>query len=305
VRPSVSNQTLLWLGAISIGFGLLSLVKGSQVAWWAFLWCAFGILAIVLGMDVRRLWRVSDATRVGALVGGILALIIYAVGDGRPALVVSVAVGCVAISAALAAGIRWFDRRIVKQLVRAHRAGKPIEPMAIAAVKTSRRVVFEVAFLLVEWNRFDVLEQLATHSFVPQADSLRRFYLALALHARGRLDEALDLVKSANRRDHGPYVTEEWDQLVAKIQIGKGEAAEVIATFSPRCPVDHAKLATERLLVLTDAHVSVGDLDAARRLLHMLGIQHGRAFVERLAASSRPCAISATKLLAGNDAPYR
>jgi uncharacterized protein (DUF697 family) len=304
VRTPVTNQSALWLGAISLGYGLFTLVKTPGRGPLILALCAFGLLMLVFGIDGRRLWKVREASIVGAIVGAFVAAMCLMVG-GRDVLAILTVIGCVGVSAGIAAAIEWSDRRLVAKLVRAHRAGQPVEPFAIAAVRTSRRVVFEVAFLLVEWGRFDIVEQLAMHSFVPNAESLRRFYLALALHARGKFGEAMDLAKTTNHLDHGPFVREQWEQLVARIQVSNGEAAEVIAKFSPQCPVNHPALAVERKLVLADAHTVSGNLDIARRIVETVAAPLGVAFLERLKQHPRPTSIIATSLLARSDAPYR
>ncbi len=303
VRAPTTNQALLWLGAISIAFGLLALVKSAGSGWWTLGWSGFGVLLLAFGADARRLWTIRDAVRTGAIVGGCLSPVCVMFASFLVAILVVAA--AIAISAAFAVVLAWADRMIVRQLVRAHRTNQPVEPSAITAVRSSRRVVFEVAFLLAEWERFDVLEQLAMHSFVPGAESLRRFYLALALHARGQVAAAKDLALTTNQVDHGPYVKEAWDQLVARIQISQGEAKAVVTTFAPTSTVDHATLLMERKLVLADAHTVLGNVDVARTLVTIIAKQRGTAFLERLRASTRPAAAIATSMLATPDSPYR
>jgi hypothetical protein len=293
---------MLWLGGISVAFGMLALVKSASSGVWTLGWCTLGLLLLVFGADARRLWRIGDAVKAGAIVGGCMAVGCLMVG-GRELLALLTVVSSIAAAAALAGFLQLLDRRLVARMIRAKLAGQSVEPFAVAAVGTARRVVFEVAFLLVEWERFDVLEQVARHSFVPGADSLRRFYLALALYSRGRLAEAMELAKTTDHRDQGPYVEDQWDQLIARIRISDGEAREVVASFTIASPVRQAVL--DRKLILADAHAVAGDLERARTLVKEISSVRGPAFLERLRATPRPTASIATSLLGAPDSPYR
>lgn len=303
VTRTPTNASLLWLGALSLGFGLLSLAKAA-VGVWMLSWCAIGTLLLVYGQDARRLWSPARAARVGAVVGAAWMFACAVVG-ARLTVALGVLLGCAGAGAAIAYLLGWYDRRILRALIAAHRAGEPLEPHAIAAVRTARRVVFEVAYLLAEWQRFDVVEQLAIHAQTPSAEALRRYYLALALHARGRSGEARAIVRSANQAEQGPFVQEQWAQLDAQIAIALGEAEAVRAGFAERCPVDHLALAARRRLVVADARAATGDLDAARAIVEAVAAEHGRVLLDQLRGSTRPIAPIAQRLIEAPGSPYR
>lgn len=302
MRVPNTNPTALWLGAILLACGLYMLVRVPDWGLPILTECSLGLTLLALGLDTRRMWRPWDAAKVGACTGAFVA-VLTAMTAQRVWLAPIAGLGCVVVAAGIGAITMGSDRRLVAQLVAAYRANRPIEPYAVAAVKTARRVVFEVAFLLVEWGRFDILEQLAVYAFVPHAESLRRFYLALAMHAKGRYAEAMELARTTNQLDQGPYVREHWEQLVARIQIASGEAPNVIASFSPTCSVAHPALAVERKLVLADAYATIGDAEAAKRLV--ANVASSRAFLEKLGNNPRPASLAATSLLSQPDSPYR
>ncbi len=301
VRAPVTSQAMLWIGGASVCYGLLALVQSADAGLWTLCWCTLGVLLLALGADTRRLWRVGDAVKTGAIVGGSLAFACIAVG-GRPVIAAITVAASIAAAAIFAGFLAWSDRRIVTAMVRARLAGRPIEPFAIAAVATGRRIVFEVAYRVAAWERFDVLEQLARNTSVPDAESLRRYYLALALYSRGRLAEATELVKTTNHIDQGPHVQDRWEQLVARIQISDGEAAAVLASFPIESRVGQT---VDRTLIIADAHAVAGNLAEARTLVKGISDQVGNAFLERLRASTRPTSTIATSLLAAAESPYR
>jgi hypothetical protein len=286
-------------GVLAMAGGLVALVVGTPLAVPAI---AAGFALARCGGNATWLWRWTDATASGAMLGAIsvpLGLL-----AGWP-----YAIAGVGLSAALPAGWSLLfarrDRRLLARLVEAYETAYPLEPIVERIIALPRPVVFAAAQLLLTWERYDLLERLGTFAMVPGYESARQYYLAQARFAHGDLDGAWAIAQAAERDALGATNLEQWTQLVARIRIARGDAQGVLDELSRSCPVDDPVIADGRLLVIASAHASIGNDAAAKELaLDVARRYGGRHLLKRLTKSRGPIARIASDVLAGSD-PYR
>lgn len=302
-RTSGTHHGVVVLGGVLIFVALLMLAVGMPGHALAIVLGGVGLAVIGYGVDTRLSWRPAIAMATTAIVGLAVVVVLLPFGATLGDAVVVIAIG-VAGNGLHAKLLQWRDRQLVDEVERVHADPAALERVVERTLRVSRPIVFDVANVLASWGRYDLVERIAMLSVVPECDSARQLYLAVALHARGNPKKALEIARTSDHAQHGPFVAEQWNQLVARIQISLGDAASVITRLSAPCPVNHALTAANRQLVLADAHVALGNVDAATAIVQSVARLQGRGVLLQLKEQLRPSSSIAAALLDGAT-PYR
>ncbi len=241
-----------------------------------------GLIAATAGITlmssyyVGQWFRVATAIRTTVQIG-LIALVVAA----AIALVTDITIVLVQHAAQAAAGaiactfliVRWQVGRDRERVARVSQAialreanlDRVFEP--VLAIR--RPLVFDLVPQLFMIRRHDLLERLGREIRVPHYESFSALVLAKAQVELGKFDDAhaIAVQHEINYGKHGPESREGWRQLLARIQIGRGEAAAVIE-MPMTCPIESPGLQGSWLLILADAYLVCGKRERATALMN-------------------------------------
>ncbi|HEU0037383.1 MAG TPA: hypothetical protein VFQ53_42525 [Kofleriaceae bacterium] len=302
-RTNGTHHGAVALGGVLVFIALAILAIGSARHAAALVIAGAGLGTLGYGIDTRLSWRTPIAMLTTAVIGTAVAVALFPLGASWGEAVFVIVLG-VAVTGGIAELLHARDRALIARVAQAYDQPVELARLVDRALLISRPVVFDVANELARWGRYDLVEKLATLAIVPQCESARMLYLAVALNARGNAQKAMEIARASDHTEQGAFVAEQWTQVVAQVQINLGEAAAVIGKLQGPCPVNHAITAANRQLVLADAHVALGNVDTATSIVQAVARVHGRPVLLQLREQLRPTSSIAAQLLDGAT-PYR